>query len=151
MGLVGFWYMDHLLKVPFLGFSIHLDLVFTLLVVGQKNTQRIDVFFHLMDRYSLQYLKKLNNKPIPLSRGAPRVPLPGVLGASRCNPRHQLMSSAVYILLFHCFKWLLRFLPGTGHLCSCLVWKKSLFPALVCINFSFNCNEMQKAWSVVFK
>lgn len=119
--------MDHLFKVPLLGLSIHLDLVFTLLVVGQKNTQRIDCFFHLMDRYSLQYLKNLNNIPIPLSKDALGVALPDVLGTSRCNPRHQLVSSAVYILLFHCFMWLLRFLPGIGHLCCLSVLKKNLF------------------------
>lgn len=109
------------------------------------------IFFHLMDRYSLQHLKNLNNKPIPLSRDVLRVQLHDALGASRCTPRHQFVSSSGYILLFHCFTWLLRFLPDIGHLCCLSSLKKSVFSVFVCANFSFICNQMQKVWSVLFK
>lgn len=132
MCLVGLWYMDPLFKIPLLGLGFrNLGLVFILSVVGQKHTQRKDFFFHLLKQYSLQYFKRLNNKPIPLSRDVLKVPLYGILSVSRHQtPGHQLMSSSGYVLLVHYVMWLLSFLPGIGQLCCLSTLKKICFPSI---------------------
>ena len=87
-------------------------------------------FFHLLEQYSLQYFKNLNNKPILLARDVLKVPLYDVLGVSRYTPEHQLISSTGYILLVHYITWLLSFLPGIGQLCCLSTLKKICFPSM---------------------
>jgi len=76
--------------------------------------ERIWFFFHLLQLYYFQVFKNVNNKTISLSRDVLKVPLYDVLGASRCTPRHQFMSSAGCILLIHDITCLLNVLLSIG-------------------------------------
>lgn len=61
------------------------------------------------------------------------------------------MSSAGYIVLVHCVTWLPGFLADMGQLSCLSTLKKNGFPVFMCVHYSFNCNQIQKAQSAVSK